>query len=444
MKKIAIFLVSVLAAGGAAAQTIPQLPAATTPLSGTEQVAIYQSGATKQTTLSNVSLLGVTSFSADTTGLTPSTPTTGAVVLGGTLGATNGGTAQNTYATGDMLYASAANTLSKLTVGAPGDVLSVSTGVPAWTALSSLGVTSFSGGTTGLTPSTATTGAITLGGTLGTANGGTNCSLASGLCLDNITGFSGTGFISRTGAGAYSFTGSSGTGNVCLTTNCVMVTPNLGTPSAVTLTNATGLPLTTGVTGTLGTTNGGTGLTTFTAANNALYSTSASALTAGTLPVAAGGTGATTSTGSGAVVLATSPTLTTPNIGAASGTSLSLSGTSTASQDFVTTALGSGIAGIDGSNAVGLAIGASSSGLLMSGGGYALAIIADSLTTGATAVWLLANNTATLVSANSSLWQASTTTPTGAGYSVASSGGNYRIYTGTTGTTFNSIILKVK
>jgi len=39
---------------------------------------------------------------------------------------------------------------------------------------------------------------------------------------------------------------------------------------------------------------GGTGLTTFTGANNALYSTSASALAAGTLPVAAGGTGITT------------------------------------------------------------------------------------------------------------------------------------------------------
>jgi len=39
---------------------------------------------------------------------------------------------------------------------------------------------------------------------------------------------------------------------------------------------------------------GGTGLTTFTAANNAIYSTSASALTAGTLPILAGGTGATT------------------------------------------------------------------------------------------------------------------------------------------------------
>jgi hypothetical protein len=39
---------------------------------------------------------------------------------------------------------------------------------------------------------------------------------------------------------------------------------------------------------------GGTGLTTFTGANNALYSTSASALAAGTLPVAAGGTNLTT------------------------------------------------------------------------------------------------------------------------------------------------------
>jgi hypothetical protein len=47
---------------------------------------------------------------------------------------------------------------------------------------------------------------------------------------------------------------------------------------------------------TIGTGYGGTGLTTFTAANNALYSTSASALAAGTLPVAAGGTGSTSLT----------------------------------------------------------------------------------------------------------------------------------------------------
>lgn len=43
-------------------------------------------------------------------------------------------------------------------------------------------------------------------GTLGIVGGGTNCASASGTCLDNITGFSSTGFISRTGAGAYAFT----------------------------------------------------------------------------------------------------------------------------------------------------------------------------------------------------------------------------------------------
>lgn len=60
---------------------------------------------------------------------------------------------------------------------------------------------------------------------------------------------------------------------------------------------------------------GGTTLTTFVAANNAIYSTSATALTAGTLPVLAGGTGVTTKTGTGSVVLSTSPTLVTPVLG---------------------------------------------------------------------------------------------------------------------------------
>ena len=61
---------------------------------------------------------------------------------------------------------------------------------------------------------------------------------------------------------------------------------------------------------TIGALYGGTGLTTFSAANNALYSTSASALAAGTLPVLAGGTGVTTSTGTGSVVLSATPTFT--------------------------------------------------------------------------------------------------------------------------------------
>ena len=45
------------------------------------------------------------------------------------------------------------------------------------------------------------------------------------------------------GGSALTTTNQSGTGSICLTTNCALITPNLGTPSALTLTNASGLPL---------------------------------------------------------------------------------------------------------------------------------------------------------------------------------------------------------
>ena len=51
----------------------------------------------------------------------------------GTLGPLNGGTGLSAYAVGDILYASAANTLSPLVPGANGTVLAISGGLPTWT-----------------------------------------------------------------------------------------------------------------------------------------------------------------------------------------------------------------------------------------------------------------------------------------------------------------------
>ena len=67
---------------------------------------------------------------------------------------------------------------------------------------------------------------------------------------------------------------------------------------------------------------GGTGLTTFSAANNAIYSTSASALAAGTLPVAAGGTGLATTPANGALDIGNGTGFTRTTLTAGTGISV--------------------------------------------------------------------------------------------------------------------------
>jgi hypothetical protein len=97
--------------------------------------------------------------------------------------------------------------------------------------------------------------------------------------------------------------------NALLFTNSTLVAPALGTPASGNLANCTGLPIATGVS------NLGTGVATF------LTTPSSANLR----------TALTDETGTGSAVFATTPTLVTPVIGAATGTSLSLSGFSAVS-----------------------------------------------------------------------------------------------------------------
>lgn len=190
---------------------------------------------------------GVNSFSAGTTGLTPSSPSFGNVVLSGTLNAANGGTGTSSYTIGDTLYASGSTTLSKLTIGTNGFVMTSNGSAPTWTDPSGLSV----GTATNLAGGAANRIAYQSGA------GATTFAIAPTIA----------GTVLQWNGSAFVWTAVSGTGTV------TSVDASGGTTGL----SFSGGPIIAAGTLTLGgtliTSNGGTGLASYTAGDLLYYST---------------------------------------------------------------------------------------------------------------------------------------------------------------------------
>jgi hypothetical protein len=117
----------------------------------------------------------------------------------GQLAVGRGGTGAASFTANGVLYGNTTSAVQVTAAGTTGQVLVGNTGgAPSWSAATSVAVTSLSFGTTGLTPSVATQGAITVAGTLVAANGGTGL---SSYAAGDIVYASGTTTLAKLGLG---------------------------------------------------------------------------------------------------------------------------------------------------------------------------------------------------------------------------------------------------
>jgi hypothetical protein len=209
--------------------------------------------------------------------------TSGTLTLSGTLAVANGGTGQTSYVDGELLIGnSSGNTLAKATLTA-GTGVSITNGNGSITvaATNNGTVTSVdvSGGTTGLTTSggpVTSSGTITLAGTLAVGNGGTGqTSYVDGeLLIGNSTGNTLTKTTLTAGTGI-SIT--NGTGSITIATTGAGSVTSVDVSGGTTGLTYSGGPITSTGTitmaGTLITSNGGTGLTSYTAGDLLYYAT---------------------------------------------------------------------------------------------------------------------------------------------------------------------------